>query len=405
MNGAHLSHQCPLCGAPVDLEETDRIFACPFCQVRLFIHGRGPLRYYLKPRIEHEGTLIHVPYWRFRGNGFVLGPESMQHKIIDSSLLAVDNPALPASLGLRPQAMRLFFVEPDTPGSFLAPRIPSADFKRRLLAAIPGLDSIAGPKLTACVGDALSLIFLPVFQDHILIDGLTGEHLGPSSIDPDSLGPSPATLTFLSTLCPQCGWDLGGDKQSLVQTCPHCDTAWTTGANGCENITARFFPTQAQPDRYLPFWNLRFQATGFRLQTWADLIRLTNLPRVILPWMESTAFTFRVPAFKIRPELFLHLSNRVSLFQPEAAEISTLPPEPLHPVTLSREEAFHALPAVLGNLSPARKNLFPRIQGGRLVPRDATLEYIPFTDGPKEYIQPEMNMAIQKNALFWSTTL
>ena len=49
MNGLHLSHQCPQCGAPVELDETDRIFACPSCQVRLFIHAGGPLRYYLKP--------------------------------------------------------------------------------------------------------------------------------------------------------------------------------------------------------------------------------------------------------------------------------------------------------------------------------------------------------------------
>lgn len=405
MNGAHLSHQCPQCGAPVDLEETDRIFVCPFCQVRLFIHAQGPLRYYLKPRIEHEGTLIYVPYWRFRGNGFVLGATAIQHKIIDSSLLAVDNPALPASLGLRSQAMRLFFVEPETPGFFLAPQIPSEDFKKRLLTAIPGLNSVVGPKITACVGDTLSLVFLPVFQNHTLIDGLTGEHFGSASIAPDSFAPSPANLEFLSTLCPQCGWDLNGDKQSLVQTCLHCDTAWTTGARNCDGIEVRFFPIRTPPSRYLPFWNLQIQTTGFQLQTWADLIRLTGLPRALQPWMESTAFTFRVPAFKIRPDLFLHLANRVSLFQPGSTVPSTLPDLPLHPVTLAQSEAFQALPAILGNLTPARKNLFPKIQGGRILPKGGVLEYLPFIDGPEEYLQPAMNMAIQKNALLWSTTL
>lgn len=405
MSWGHLRHQCPQCGAPVDLEDTDRIFACPFCHVRLFIQGHGPLRYYLKPRVENDGTLIYIPYWRFRGNGFVLGLTSTQHKIIDSSLLAVDNLALPASLGLRPQAMQLFFVEPGTSGAFLAPQISSADFKHKLLAAIPGLSAVTGPKITACIGDTLSLVFLPVFQNHELIDGLTGEHLGPASIDPSTLNPSPATLEFLSTLCPHCGWDLGGDTQSLVQTCPHCDTAWTTGPGGCENIDVHFFPTQTQPSRYLPFWNLHIQATGFHLETWADFIRLTNMPKVILPRMESEPFTFRVPAFKIRPELFLHLSSRVSLFQPRTAPLASLPEIPLHPVTLPQEEAFQAISAVLGHLAPARKKLFPRIQGGRILFQKATLEYLPFLDGPKEYLQPDMNMAIQKNALLWSTTL
>ncbi len=404
MNG-HLSHQCPQCGAPVALEETDRIFSCPFCQVRLFIHTSGPFQYHLKPRIAHPGTLIYIPYWRFRGNAFVLGPESTTHKILDSSLLAVDNPALPASLGLRGQAMNLSFVEPTTEGLFLPSSMPSSDFKARLLRALPGMPAQAGPTLTACVGDTLSLIYQPVFQNHILVDAITGEHLGPASIEVTGAKKAGSHLNFSSTLCPKCGWDLIGDRQSLVQTCPHCDTAWEPGPDGGEPITLHFLHTQTKPDIYLPFWNLRVQAGGFRLQTWADLIRLTNLPRALMPWMESTAFSFRVPAFKIRPELFLNLGAQVSLYQPEAPEQETLPRITLHPVTLPKEEAFQAVPVILGRLAPARKNLFPRIQGGSLRPGEASIEYLPFVEGSREFVQPEMNMAIQKNALHWSTTL
>jgi len=389
----------------VELEETDRIFSCPFCQVRLFIHTDGPFQYFLKPRIEHPGTLIYVPYWRFRGNAFVLGMQDMQHKIMDSSLLAANTPALPPSLGLRTQAMHLSFVEPATGGLFLPPEMKSSDFKARLLKTLPGLALRSGPRLTACVGDVLSLIYQPVFQHHELVDGISGQSLGPASISLEGLEKAGSHLHFASTLCPQCGWDLIGDRQSRIQTCPHCDTAWEPGAEGGQAVTIRFLPTEATPGLYLPFWNLHFEAKGFPLQTWADLIRLTNLPRALLPWMESTAFSFRVPAFKIRPELFLNLSAQVSLFQPEATERETLPRTPLHPVTLPREEAFQALPVVLGRLAPARKTLFPKIQGGSLRPLDATLEYLPFVETPKEFVQPEMNMAIQKNALFWSATL
>lgn len=389
----------------MELEETDRIFSCPFCRVRLFIHADGPFHYLLRPRVAHPGTLIHVPYWRFRGNAFVLGPESTQHRILDSSLLAVDNPALPASLGLRAQAMTLSFVEPTTQGLFLPPTMPSSDFKARLLRLVPGLAAQTGPRLTACVGDTLSLIYLPVFQSHELVDGITGEHLGPASIDP-ALGGEPAShLRFASTLCPRCGWDLTGDRQSLVQTCLHCDTAWKPGPDGGKPVTPHFLPSLEKADIYLPFWNLRVRARGFRLQTWADLIRLTNLPRVLLPWMESTAFSFRVPAFKIRPGMFLNLAAQVSLYQPHAPELETLPRTPLHPVTLPRKEAFDAVPVVLGRLAPARKNLFPRIQGGSMALAEASIEYLPFVEGSGEFVQPEMNMAIQKNALLWSTTL
>ncbi|HCU68240.1 MAG TPA: hypothetical protein DGF30_03245 [Desulfomicrobium sp.] len=405
MTEALLSHQCPQCGAPVELDETDRIFACPFCQVRLFIHSGGPFRYFLKPRIESPDTLVYVPYWRFRGNAFVLDPQAMRHKILDSSLLAVDIPALPPSLGLRTQAMKLSFVEPTTPGLFLPPTFDNGDFKTRLLKAVPGLAASSGPSLTACVGDVMSLIHLPVFQGKNLVDGLTGKLLGPACIDETRLEKAGSHLRFSSTLCPQCGWDLVGERSSLVQTCPHCDTAWEPGPEGGTRVTPHFLQTSEQPALYLPFWNLHFRAKGFRLQTWADLIRLTNLPRALLPWMESTAFSFRVPAFKIRPELFLNLSAQVSLYQPDAPELETLPKTPLHPVTLPQKEAFQAVPVVLGRLAPARKNLFPRIQGGSLQPLEASIEYLPFVDAGHELIQPEMNMAIQKNALYWSATL
>lgn len=405
MTEAQLSHQCPQCGAPVELDETDRIFACPFCQVRLFIHSGGPLRYYLKPRIDSPGTLVYVPYWRFRGNAFVVDPQSMRHKIIDSSLLAVDMPTLPPSLGLRTQAMPLSFVEPATPGLFMEPTVSGRDVKTRLLRAVPGLEAATGPSLTACVGDVMSLIHLPVFQGKDLVDGLTGKPLGPAGIEEADLNGADSHLRFSSTLCPQCGWDLVGERSSLVQTCPHCDTAWMPGPQGGTRITPHFLQTPEQPALYLPFWNLRFRAKGFRLQTWADLIRLTNLPRVLLPWMESTAFSFRVPAFKIRPELFLNLSAQVSLYQPDAPEQESLPKIPLHPVTLPGEEAFQAVPVVLGRLAPARKNLFPKIRGGSLQPLEARIEYLPFVDAGQEFIQPEMNMAIQKKALFWSSAL
>jgi hypothetical protein len=319
--------------------------------------------------------------------------------------LAVSNPALPPSLGLRGQAMHLRFVEPATEGLFLPPSSPSADFKAQLLRGLPGMPARTGPALTACVGDTLSLIYQPVFQNHELTDGITGEHLGLAGIETAQASKAGSDLRFTSTLCPQCGWDLTGDRQSLIQTCPHCDTAWEPGPEGGKNVTLHFLPSREKPDVYLPFWNLGVKTGGFRLQTWADLIRLTNLPRALLPWMESAAFSFRVPAFKIRPELFLNLAAQVSLYQPEAPELETLPRVPLHPVTLPKEEAFQAVPVVLGRLAPARKNLFPKIQGGSLRPGQASIEYLPFVETPREFVQPEMNMAIQKNALYWSTML
>ncbi|RME62869.1 MAG: hypothetical protein D6778_10460, partial [Nitrospirae bacterium] len=59
--------ECPQCGGPVELEETDRLFRCSFCRVKLQITAPGPPRYWLKPRDEPFSELIFLPYWRFKG--------------------------------------------------------------------------------------------------------------------------------------------------------------------------------------------------------------------------------------------------------------------------------------------------------------------------------------------------
>ena len=33
MISVQIEQSCPQCGAPANLEETDRLFACPFCRV------------------------------------------------------------------------------------------------------------------------------------------------------------------------------------------------------------------------------------------------------------------------------------------------------------------------------------------------------------------------------------
>ena len=160
-----LAHQCPQCGAPVELQTTDRIFTCPFCQVRLFIYGRGPLRYYIPPRISSPGTLVYIPYWRLRGNVFVLTASAIKHKILDSSLLAAKTNGVLPTLGLRAQAMTLNFVEPGTAGLFFEPDISSTVLKTQLLKSIPGLVLPNEQRLVANIGDSVSLIFLPLYQE------------------------------------------------------------------------------------------------------------------------------------------------------------------------------------------------------------------------------------------------
>jgi len=115
--------QCPQCGAPVVLEETENIIECPFCRVRSILSTHPFPCYYFEPRQEKLSHIpvIYIPYWRFKGLEFALNIEQVSYRVIDSSWVAIDKleqQGIPSSLGLRSQTQKLKFIQPETKGLF-----------------------------------------------------------------------------------------------------------------------------------------------------------------------------------------------------------------------------------------------------------------------------------------------
>jgi DNA-directed RNA polymerase subunit RPC12/RpoP len=158
MNGVYLSHQCPQCGAPVQLEETDRIFSCPFCQVRLFIHARRPIRV-LSQAPHHPSGHSHLCA-RTGASGATPSRSARCPLCTRSSIQAcwrwtIRSCRHPWACGPR-RCTCHSWSRPQT-GSSCRRTMPSPDFKARLLRLIPALRSAEGPSLTACVGDTCCL--------------------------------------------------------------------------------------------------------------------------------------------------------------------------------------------------------------------------------------------------------
>ena len=63
--------------------------------------------------------LVYVPYLRFKGSIYYCQGHEVQHAVIDTTRLAIDGARLPASLGLRPQAMKIVPVNADHSGRFV----------------------------------------------------------------------------------------------------------------------------------------------------------------------------------------------------------------------------------------------------------------------------------------------
>jgi hypothetical protein len=78
-----IRHQCPQCGGPITLDEADRLFACDFCKVRLYIFTEDTFFYYIPWNDRLPDGLRLVPYWRYRGMEFSCTRTKLTHTIVD----------------------------------------------------------------------------------------------------------------------------------------------------------------------------------------------------------------------------------------------------------------------------------------------------------------------------------
>jgi ribosomal protein L37AE/L43A len=400
-----VEHQCPQCGAPVVLEETERFFTCSYCRVKSYLMHHGYLRYYLPAKTPQRPDLFYIPYWRFKGMGFSLQASQTTHRFIDTSQQAVNLSGMPPSLGLRPQAINMRFVLPDTPGQFIKPQVPKIE-------AMQTVERRMQQALKRCtmrqffIGESISIIYAPFYGTNRLFDGILEQPLGAEFDLTERLIKAPASkparqFSFVPSLCPACGWDMQGRPDTRVLHCTNCTTAWMASRSGFKQVPFSHWKAKhpAETDRYLPFWRIQADASGIQLDSYADLVRIANLPKAVQESWGNRPFRFWVPAIKIKPKRFLRLSTSLTLSQPRWKPLDKMPAPFSYPVTLPLKEAIECLMITLGEIVKPRKSFaanFPQIQ---LKPASALLVYLPFAEGHHEYICRELQVAINKNVL------
>jgi ribosomal protein S27AE len=427
-SNALLEHQCPQCGAGVNLAETDRIFTCPFCRVRLFIAGaEGYLSYFIAPPEVDIRNCFFMPYFRLRGIRFVVNGEKIMPGLVDYSAIAVASlPQFPQSLGVRPQSMRLRFVEPATPGVFVAvqqhfnvmktvaARAGTVE-RTEESTAFPLQQSFSASQATLCalIGETASCIYAPYHvHNETIFDAVSGAAAGHMSETIVRLlhDTRPAFPAFISTLCPSCGSDLSGDRDSLVLLCGRCGNAWQAMDNTLNQVDISVWEPR-QPfsaDAWIPFWRLSVKGKRCRLSSMADFVKLTNLPKAVLPPMEQQPFFFWTPAFKANPELFLRLCRLLTVHQQPVSDEATLPRDRnavFYPATLPSSECFEAMPVALADISATKRKTVLQLENESFSLSSARLVLVPFILRGREYFQPELNTVIAINALKWGRTL
>ena len=405
-----IDHQCPQCGAPAVLRETDRLFRCDYCRVSAYLAEDRFFRYLL-PHKAPEGTdLIYFPYWRFKGMLFSCLPSGIQDRFLDLSQQAVPSPHFPVSLGLRSQAMRLRFVSPDTQGWFINPSLPFHRVMETFLARTN--TRLPAPLFhQAAIGESLSLIYAPFYLGSRIMDAVLNQPVTETagttfSIEDFSGGAADYRIRFIPSLCPDCGWDLSGCRDAEVLHCHNCSALWQASKNGMQRVKAAHLPAPGDTDTcYLPFWRIAADVSGAVLNSYADLITLANLPKVIQPQWHKVPHYFWSPAFKLRPRSFLRLTRHLTLAQPRDGLEGSVPDGTLHPVNLPVSECVEMLKLNLIDLMRSKKEIASRINDLTVTPRRHLLVYLPFDVSHHDLVQTTFNIAVNRNQLALSTNL
>ena len=401
--GFLVKQECPQCGGPVELDETDHILQCPYCNVKSFLFSKGPFRFVL-PHKTRNKEILYVPYLRFRGVVYMCQARKVSHRIMDITQLALPLKRFPISLGLRPQAMKMRFVSRETKGAFLKCLLKTSDIlartEKQSSAAIS--DEIFH---RAYVGEAMNLIYLPLYMEKgALFDAITLNPVARLPRDKSRFSSitenvSPWNLTFLATLCPRCGWNLEGEKDSVVLTCGNCQTAWEAQRERFVSVEFRVVSDNEPDITYIPFWQMSVRTEGVTINSFADFMRVTNQPKVIQKIWEHQSMEFWAPAFKIRPKLFLTISRRLTLAQKHLKGEKEFPNQIRHPVTLPLSEAIQGIKVTLAESTLNKKQILPRLPEISMAVKKATLVYLPFKQTAHEMIQVHTGLSINKKSL------
>jgi DNA-directed RNA polymerase subunit RPC12/RpoP len=421
-----LEHQCPQCGAPVSFPEEDRIFVCPYCRVRHFLFTGDYFRYYLPPLKSRGDDVFFVPYWRFKGLRVIIRGTKHRHEVVDRSACAAPHPNVPGSLGFRSQTLSLKFADRGMSGRCLPVRTLRSDFMesmRKVSLSLPSAATQLPPALLTglslslleiesepfgepyCIlmGETASLIYSPFFIGNgSLYDGITGENLGSAEgldVSKDAGQTAFPKTAFLPAICPDCGMDLHGSKESVVLACDQCIRLYAPSPGGL--VGEEFFVAWPVPkaDIWLPFWRIAVECSTGPLSSVADFYRFASVPKPIAPTDEQKAFHFLIPGFKINPDLFLKMAKLFTLYRAEAEKPAGEPPKPLHPVTVPAAEASQSIPAILVDTSPVKKRIVPQVSNSQFPMKTAAMVFVPFLDKGAEFVQPACNVAINKKAL------
>lgn len=410
---------CPSCGAPIELNEGERVIHCSYCGVKNYMVVNKALRFVLPHKIPDligQEDRFYIPYFRFKGVIYSHYHQDVDHTILDTTCSGINNPDFPTSLGLRPQAMTLTVLEKseNVSGRFLKQTETTRAVFDRASAITDYFGVRSGGSLLhrAFIGETISLIYLPIYRKQgYVYDGVLNRLLfrdNPNIFSNDShvAYQKKWAPDFLAMICPHCAGTLVGERDSLVLHCYNCDRAWVEHSGQLQAIRWQAGNlNKVKGVVQLPFWKISLCFDGDWMNTFADYLRETNQPVIVKSQHDEMQLSFVVPAFKLQPKMFLTVSKRFTMAQNRLVDGERENYGQLFPVTLSVKEAGEAIKSILVYSAVYKKKLAPNIKHINVQFIGNELIYLPFQQKGNDLVQSWCNIAIPDNTLYLGRNL
>jgi len=426
VNGSNfqIEQQCPQCGAPIILDEADRILSCKFCRTHVYLAAEDIFHFYIPPAEGISETVYFIPYWRIKGLSYTIEEKEMNkehddplfsysissnikemdisNKYLDINFLCLDSTLLPHSLGLRPQAMKLKFMgSNENEGKFLR---YSSTLRDNLINDYQ--TRTGGLHKAIFIGETASVIYSPVYcANGRVYDAILKKPLDLQTKDAEveqALISTPDEkwhVEFFPLLCPNCGADLPGEKDALIVFCSNCNSAWNPSNKKFTKVEFATWQEKGDDITYLPFWQLKVKVSGIQLETYADLIKMANLPKAPSEEWTKTPFYFYAPAFKLNPALFLRWCRQLTATPPPKDLIADFPVKKIHQATLPLNEALESSLLTLVSLIANKRNLAELLSSLNFTLEDYSLILHPFKISSSEFVHTKIGFGMEISAL------
>lgn len=249
------------------------------------------------------------------------------------------------------------------------------------------------------IGETSSIVYFPFFKKNgQLMDGVINKpvlYKSDSVRTLDSLPQKAPVYSFKhqSLICPHCGWDLHGYRDSVFFLCKNCEQGWMIFKNDLQACKYQFLKDM-QEAIYLPFWKIKTESSGIGVQDYEH--QKQRLFRFNEPSKEE--IVFYVPAFRILTEIYLRLCRAFNSIHSDKTETEAYQTQRYFPATLPLSDAVESIFIILSHMSDSKKLILENRDKIKIDARQAILEYHPFRQMGMELQHPQMGFSFYKTA-------